>query len=166
MSPIASNMEWIRQLCALSVFCGLAMSLAPEGSVKKAGGLCCTVLLLLSVLQGVRSVDSGAFALELQRYRELGQAFSEQAQTKEDRFNRLVIESECEEYILNRAASLGAEDLRAEVSARWDMEGFWVPETAVLRGSIGDGERETLSQWIAADLGIAAEEQEWIDDGG
>ena len=39
MSPIASNMEWIRQLCALSVFCGLAMSLAPEGSVKKAGGL-------------------------------------------------------------------------------------------------------------------------------
>ena len=92
--------------------------------------------------------------------------FSEQAQTKEDRFNRLVIESECEEYILNRAASLGAEDLRAEVSARWDMEGFWVPETAVLRGSIGDGERETLSQWIAADLGIAAEEQEWIDDGG
>ena len=32
----------IREVCALSVFCGLAMSIMPEGSVKRVAGVLCT----------------------------------------------------------------------------------------------------------------------------
>lgn len=165
MSPIEQNMDWIRQLCALSVFCGAALSLAPEGGVKKAAVLCCTVLLMLSVVNGVKNMDMSAYALELQRYKELSESFSEQARESGERLNRLVIEQECEEYILNRAASLGLIGLEAEVTARWHTDGFWVPDSVELRGSPTEKEKRQMEEWIAIDLGIGPEKQEWIEIG-
>ncbi len=154
----------IAQLCALSVFCGLALSLTPEGSVKRATALCCSVLLTLCLLTAAKDFDYGSYALELSRYRELGETLRGDAEARTQRLNRLAVAQECEAYIQKQAAALGAPELRAAVGLRWSTEGFWVPDSAVLTGRIAEDARERLSALIAAELGIGEEEQEWLTD--
>lgn len=154
----------VGQICALSVFCGLALSLTPEGGVKKATAFCCSLLLMLCVLTAVQSLDTASYSLELARYRELGKELAADAEARTERLNRLVIEQECETYILNRAASLGARELQASVTARWDSEGFWVPDSVRLTGRIGVKQRDELSELITAELGMDEEQQEWLTD--
>ena len=159
-------MDAIKQLCALSVFCGLALSLAPEGSVKKAAGICCAVALLSCLIGCVRGFQTEDYALELARYRELGERMAASAQEEKQRLDRLVIESECEEYILSRAEALGAFGLQVQVRSRWSVEGFWVPCHAVVRGEISPEARAELAALLEAELGVVEEEQEWVNGEG
>ena len=153
--------EGVRQLCALSVLCGVALYLAPEGAVKRISSIGCTVILLLSLVNAVSELSLIDYAVELAKYRELSEELSQQADNIQDRLNRTVIEQECGTYILDKAAELGIEDLQVTVTARWDMEGVWVPYKASLRSDCGAEERNRLSERIQAELGIAKEDQEW-----
>ncbi len=156
--------DLVLQLCALSVFCGLALSLTPEGSGKKAVSLCCMLLLMITVLTAIQSFDYSAYSLEIARYREMGNALADRAEEQRERLSRQVIEQECAEYIVNRAASLGVSDLHAEVSARWDSAGVWVPDSVRIVGALNQVQRSELQSLISADLGIDAMHQEWIID--
>lgn len=155
--------DTIKQLCALSVFCGLALSLAPEGSVKKAAGICCTVALLSCLVGCIRGFQTEDYALELARYRELGESLAVDAQEEKQRLDRLVIERECAEYILSRAEAEGLPLRQAQVYARWSVEGFWVPRRVLLQGELSAAERERLCALIEAELGVGAAEQEWLE---
>ena len=158
--------DMIRQLCALSVFCGLALSLAPEGSVKKAAGICCTVALLSCLVGCVRDFQTADYALELARYRELGESLATSAQEEKRRLDRLVIERECAEYILSRAEAEGLTLSQVQVVARWSVEGFWVPRRVLLQGELSAGERERICAMIEAELGVDRSEQEWLEREG
>lgn len=152
----------IRQLCALSVLCGVALLLTPEGSGRRALAVCCSVLLSLSVLTAFGSFDFDAYSLELARYRDMGDSLADEAEERSRRLNKTLIMRQLEEYIRTQAEELGMSGLRAEPSVRWSTEGFWVPESVRLTGDF-DAEREKrLREIIAADLGIPAEKQEWV----
>lgn len=154
--------DLLLQLCALSVFCGLALGLTPEGSGKKATSLCCVLLLMISVLTAFKSFDYAGYSLDLARYREMGKELANQAEEQKERLSRHVIEQECAEYIINRAVALGVTDLRAEVSARWDSAGVWVPDSVRIIGTLQSNQRAELQALISADLGIDDEHQEWM----
>ena len=156
----------IRQLCALSVFCGLALSLAPAGSVKKAAGVCCTVALLSCLIGCFQEFRTADYALEMARYRELGESLAANAQEEKERLDRLVIERECEEYILSRAEAEKLSLVKVKVRAMWSVEGFWVPRHAVLQGPLSEAERERLGALIEAELGVEKAELEWLDGEG
>lgn len=154
--------NYVMQICALSIFCGLALSLTPEGSVKRMTGLCCMLLLLISVLTAFRSFDYSSYSLELARYRELGHELAGGAEESSSRLERRLIEQECAAYILRQADSLGIKELSAAVKLRWDSSGVWVPESARMIGSCSADQRTRLQALIAADLGIDDLHQEWI----
>ena len=156
--------EFVTQICALSVLCGLALSLTPEGSVKKMTALGCSVLLLLCTLSLLKSLDYSEYSLELARYRELGTEMTEDTMARVGRLERRVIEQECADYIEKQAQSLGASALGVTVTARWDTEGLWVPERVTLTGSVTVEQKERLRQLIAAELGLDDEHQEWMTD--
>lgn len=156
--------DFVKQICALSVFCGIALSLTPEGSVKKATALCCTLLLMMTALTAFRSFDYSTYALEIARYRELGHALADDSEERTERIKRLVVEQEYAEYIRQQAAAIGINDLKVAVSVRWDTAGVWVPESVRLSGSCTDDQRAGLQTLISADLGIEKTHQEWIRD--
>lgn len=154
----------VMQICALSVFCGIALCLTPEGSVRKAVNLCCTLLLMITALTALRSFDFTEYSLEIARYREMGNTLSEEAEERSERLNRLLVEQECADYILRQAETLGIRGLQAEVRARWDTSGVWVPESARMIGSCSDEQQAELQALICADLGIDERHQEWVGD--
>lgn len=156
--------ELIRQICALSIFCGAAMSLTPEGGVKRILAILCTAALMVTVLGALRSIDYEDYALEISRYREQEKSFLEQSTEMNERLNRLVIEEEYETYIMDKAREYGLAVERAEVDLRWSTDGLWVPESADIVCRATEEQRSLLTGIIQAELGIAAEKQRWSED--
>lgn len=153
--------EALRQLCGLSLFCGIALGLMPEGGVKKAASIACTVVLIMTVLLPLGKLDLAQYSLELAKYREMGEQLEERGSQARDSMSRTVIEQECETYIMDKASGLGIELCEVKVRAFWSSEGVWVPQSARIRSDCTESQRKRLSDVILAELGIPAEKQEW-----
>ncbi len=153
--------EGIRALCAVSLLCGAALSILPEGGVKRVAEILCTASLILAVLSPLKELDMDSYALESARLHELESELARQGQEAGDRLNRLVIEQEYEAYIMDKAGELGIEDLAVDVEVQWSLEGFWMPWGAELNSGCDQESRERLSRLLASDLGIPYERQRW-----
>ena len=147
--------ESIRQLCAVSIFCGAAINITPEGGVRRIMQLLCTAALTMAILSPIKEIDFDIYALETARLREAEAAINESAEKIDDRLNRAVIEEQCEEYISDKADSMGLA-LEARVTAE-AADGVPVPARVTLTGK-KSGE---LSRWLETELGIPAERQVW-----
>ncbi len=154
--------QLIQQLCMLSLFCGTALVLAPEGSAKRMMQMVCSVLLLCRMLQPLGELDFESYRLELGHRREREALFLDQGQEAWERMQRSVIEQQCETYICDKAEALGVETGEVSVTARWSTEGFWLPYSAKL----SCGYVKALSQYMEAELGIAEERQQWDGENG
>lgn len=154
----------IRSLCALSILCGAALSITPEGTVKRLMEIVCSVVLITAVVKPLSGFDFAAYALELARFDQRKEEFLEENYDIHERLNRLVIEERYETYIMDKAMELNAALERAEVTAEWSMEGYWLPYSAELTCA-GEECREKLSGLIEAELGIPAGRQRWNCNG-
>ena len=152
----------IKSLCAMSLLCGAAVSLAPEGSAKRMMHLVCSVILIALLLSPLKDLDPAIYSRELARVREREAEFLESGAQAGERLQRSVIEEQCEAYIAEKAAALGMEDPGAAVTARWDTEGFWLPHEAVLSCSY----EESLARYLEAELGIPEARQQWSGGNG
>lgn len=155
----------IRMLCVLSVFCALAMNLIPEGRERRVMSFVCSVVLLASALRYAREPDWEIFALETAQLRQREKVFLENAEQLTDQLQRVVIEEECETYILNKARQMQIDLASVEITAQWSMEGLWIPYSAVLTGETGDERRALFSALLESELGIPSTRQEWRSDG-
>jgi len=153
--------ELVEKLCVLSVFFGLALSLMPEGTVKKLSPAVGAAALLLCLLDGVAAVDTEGLMLDIARYRALSETLTADSEALRERLDRQSIERECQTYIEGKAEELGLHSLSVHVTAQWSAEGFWMPETAELSGSWNERARKRLEGLIEAELGIPAQRQEW-----
>lgn len=154
----------IKQLCAMSLLCGAAMSIAPEGTVKRVLEIVCSVVLLTAVVRPLIGMDFTAYALQLAKFEEKEEEFLDQSADLNDRLNRLVIEEKYETYIMDKAEEQGVGLDGVQVTVEWNMEGFWVPYSVQLDCRNESG-REALSGILEAELGIPAERQQWSCDG-
>ena len=93
----------IREICALSILCGVAMSITPEGGVKRVMGILSSAVLLIAILTPVRQFDFESYALELAKYKNSEAALSASGVDINERLNRLVIEDEYQAYIMDIA---------------------------------------------------------------
>ena len=154
--------ESIRQLCAVSIFCGAAINITPEGGVRRIMQLLCTAALTIAILSPIKEIDFDIYALETARLREAEAAINESAERIDDRLNRAVIEEQCEEYILDKAEELGADVSVVKVQAQWNLDGLWVPYSAEINAPDTGGAKAALEGVIENELGIPAERQMWM----
>lgn len=156
--------QGIRQLCAISLLCGAALSMLPEGGVKRVAEIVCTASLILAVVSPLKELDMRDYALETAKLHELETELAAGAEAAGERLNRLVIEQEYEAYILDKAGELGMIGLEAEVEAQWSLDGLWMPWGAELKGECTAEDKKRLSSLIEADLGIPYERQRWNNE--
>ncbi len=156
-------MTSVGRLCALAILGGVLLSLMPEGGVRRIAGIGCTAVLLLTAVNAVQETDWSAFRIEIARYHELSEELAADGRDARDKLDRSVIEAEYESYICDEAARLGIVELHAEVTARWDMAGLWLPYEVQLWGSCGEHEKKELTGHIKAELGVAGERVIWHD---
>lgn len=155
----------IRLLCALSVLCGLAQSLSPEGNGKRVLSFVCSVVLLAGLVRGLHGLNWESYALETGQLRQREEAFLQHSEAVSRTLDRTIIEREYAVYILDMAAKTGVELQSVKVSAQWSLEGLWLPWAAVLYGDPESAERDLLEARIEADLGIPRERLEWRANG-
>ena len=154
--------ESIRQLCAVSIFCGAAINITPEGGVRRIMQLLCTAALTMAILSPIKEIDFDIYALETARLREAEAAINESAERIDDRLSRAVIEEQCEEYILDKAEELGANVSGVSVQAQWNLDGLWVPYSVKIDTPDISSAKSALEGVIQNDLGIPAERQMWM----
>ncbi|MBR0208565.1 MAG: hypothetical protein IJQ43_06690 [Oscillospiraceae bacterium] len=155
----------LRGICAASVFFGLALALLPEGREKRVASLCVTAALVLMLLGLFRSFRWDGYAVSLAEMRSAANAICADAEEGRRALSRRVIEQECEEYIMDKAADLSLAVRSVKVSAGWSREGVWVPErVSITLAEDGPG-RARIASLIEAELGISEQVQEWSIEG-
>ena len=147
----------IKQISIVSIICGISLSLAPDGSVKRMMNILCLVILISMIASSVSDFRFEAYSLDLARIKEREDSLLKSSRELEDKLNRNVIEQQCEAYIVDKAEELGMGQIEAKVGVRWSSEGFWLPEYAEIK----QGYNASLSEYIESELGIAAEKQKW-----
>ena len=155
----------LAQLCGISVICGLALLLAPDTTVRKALSLCCALMLAVPILRAFQLFDEASYSLELARYRELEREILMTAEDKSSRLEKQAVKEEYVSYIERAAATFGLSEIQADISLRWDSDGFWVPEKVNITGSLTGEEKKLLQDYLLSELGLAESRQEYIDDG-
>ena len=154
----------IREICALSILCGVAMSITPEGGVKRVMGILSSAVLLIAILTPVRQFDFESYALELAKYKNSEAALSARGEDINERLNRLVIEDEYQAYIMDKARKTGIEVKEADVEVQWSTEGVWVPYSAEIISDAPPEMRGKLTEAIRSELGIPEERVTWNGD--
>lgn len=153
--------QWLTALIGIALSAAIAECLIPQQSMKQilrlVSAVCIATMMLSAVLKA--GYDDYASAL---RYQSIYPEWdADAAEQQNEALNRTLIESECAAYILDKAESMGIPVLDASVSLRWDTRGYWVPDHAVITIPADAETPAALSDTITADLGIAANEQEW-----
>ena len=150
-------------LTGAAAFCAVATELTPKGPVKSVVRTVCAVSLAAALLSPLLEFDFPAYALNLARYRDGAAALTESGKETGRELNRRVIEERLAAYILDKARSLGASATvtEARVTLKWDADGLWYPTAVEIVGNYS----ASLSDCIAAELGVPAEAQTWRNDG-
>lgn len=151
---------YLLSVTAAAVLCGIVISLlGKKGTIAALGKFLAGLFLSLTVIAPVVNLSTGdwssywqAFSLDGQEAAETGIMLARSAQSD-------IIKQDLEAYILDKAASMGA-DLSVAVTLQ---EGdVLTPKSVRLTGQVSPYIRQQLSAMITEELGIAKEAQEWI----
>ncbi len=152
---------WIISLMTVSAVLTILSTLLPEGAVKKIAGVTGGLVLLLTILRGISSLELKGFRLS---YDQCARQIDRQMETyrlQSSRNLESLIQERCAAYISEQAQSFGLE-CSPQVETRWTDDNIPVP-TAVKMDIAYHGE---LSRIIEENLGIGAEGQTWQSSKG
>jgi stage III sporulation protein AF len=153
--------SWVIGIACAAMITAIAMTVTPEGSVKKAVALVCGLVVILTLIKPIVGFDYTSFSKNMAQYRNDAEAFSSNVESVNENLTRLIIEEECAAYILDKGTALGITDLEVTVTAEWSEEGYWYPSKASLKANADEAMRFQLGRNIEAELGIPPEELTW-----
>lgn len=152
----------IREICALSILCGVVCSIIPDGSPKRVTGILCSCVLIITAISPLRDFDFDYYARIATSYREREASITRLGDEVSDRLNRSVIEAECAAYISDKAEKLGVSVKAAEAELQWSADRAWIPHSAHITAEATAAQRKKLEDILASELGIPPERVEWI----
>lgn len=147
---------WIVSLTAMAMITGILLSLLKNGPVRSVLRLVCGILLILTALEPVQHVtisDWQFFAFDDSLTGKAAIAMGQELAMEE---RERIISQQLEAYILDKAASLGA-----QVTVMLQLDGEGIPVSVALCGSWTPQAQQTLSEFLTEELGITKEDQQW-----
>lgn len=143
-----------------ALICAIVLELVGKKSANAALiRLLCGVYMLLCVVSPLLDVRIGSLTDFTDAIGQEANGFAQDGKNMAQEEYRAVITQRTTAYILDKAASLGAE-IEAEVTLSEDD--IAAPSSVTVRGRISPYAKGLLSSWLESELGIEAEEQTWI----
>ena len=157
---------WLNAVIYTGVICGIALMITPCGRVKKALTVLCGAAMCVAFISPLAGIDLDGYSETLAGFKLEAEAFAAQGESYSKNLNRTIIEDECEAYILDKAENLGVRLDEVDVLAVWSDEGYWYPSEATIKGSFSRAQRDRMSSYIEAELGISTDNQQWSGENG
>lgn len=152
---------YILRVTAAAIICGLISGIVgTKGTLASVVKLITGLFLCFSVISPILKVNVGNFTGYLEDLQVSGDEIVAEGEIEAKKELETIIKSKTEAYILDKAASYGAE-LAVEVSV--DTSQMPVPDAVRVSGQISPYGKKQLQQIIANDLGIALEAQIWTE---
>jgi len=152
--------QWVRGMASAAVVCGIALAVTPSGKVKNVLKVICGAVMVMAFISPLAKDGDLWTALDIARYRQEAGEIAGEAENNRTNISKSIIKQELEAYVLDKALSLGIEDLSVELGLRWSEEGFWYP-CEIWLSTPSDYGRAALESLIEGDLGIPSERQYW-----
>ena len=149
--------SWLLSVTACAVLISIAQQLANDGAMKKIVRFVGGMVLMLTMLRPLLSLSFDLPALDGESYREAVEALKETLSAEQEDALRERIAAQTQAYIEDKASSLGL-SVRAEVQTAL-RDGVPFPDSVTLYGE----NSAALGAYIVQELGIAEENQLWIE---
>ena len=153
--------NWIIGIAGAAMVTAVAMTVTPDGRVKRVVSLICGLMTIVALVKPVAGFDFRDLAKNIAAYQKSADGLASKVTSNDEKLTRLIIEDKCRSYILDKGKSIGISDLEAAVTASWSRDGYWYPTGARLKTTAGKDLRDKLSQSIEAELGIPPGELIW-----
>ena len=154
--------QYLLSITAAALLFSFASELLSNGKWKKISGFLGSMILVLTIISPVVSLDTDEVARSISKLWLETQAAQSGIEINSRELQSTLIKENMQTYIQERAMMLGVQ-LEADVRMK-DNGQFPVPDRVVLHGLISVEQMEMLSRLISQDLGIPVDMQEWIVD--
>lgn len=152
--------NWLIGITASAMVAALADSVVPDGSIKKYVKLTGGLLIMLTVLQPLGSLDYSDVSEILLDYRIQSEAYSAGLETENVQLIKNIIAEDVAAYIQDKATELGI-TCEAAVTCVLNEEEMPYPASVIIYGELEEGQIQTLCGIIEGDLAIAVEDQHY-----
>ena len=149
--------SWLLSVTACAVLVSIVQQLTDGGTMKKIVRFVGGMVLMLAMLRPLLSLTFDLPELDGGHYREAVEALKETLNAEQDSALSDSIAAQTQAYIEDKASSLGL-SVRAEVQTAL-RDGVPFPDSVTLYGE----NSAALSAYIVQELGIAEENQLWIE---
>lgn len=150
--------QWLLGIVGCAMLVSFCEQLTPLGAIKKLVRFTGGLLLIISILQPVTSLDLDVLPLNLETYREAMAQVHIELEDERDSALADGIAARTGAYIEDKAAQLGL-TVRAVVETE-TVSDTPIPVAVTLYGE----ENAALTDYIATQLGIAKEKQVWKEE--
>ncbi len=151
--------DYLFAIVATALAVSLISSFPQRKSIRQVVTLCGGLILLICLLRPVIYLKFGDLQDFLSQYEVDESLISQVLEDGQNETARLIT-AQTEEYILDKAAQLGA-SVEAEVTLSALSDSYQYPYSVTLRGRWTPAQKENLTQYISQTLGIPEERQIW-----
>lgn len=153
---------YLLSIVGASFLVSLVCTFPQKKGIKRVVTLCGGLFLLLTLVRPILSFRFGDLAKYLDQYQVDDTVIRDALEAGQNESARLITQ-QTEEYILDKAAELGA-DITPEVTLAALSEHYQYPYSVTLRGQCTQSQRQELTTYISRTLGIPEERQIWSED--
>lgn len=153
--------HFISALIGIALISSVAEAFVHEAAMRQVLRVIMTTALAAVLLSFICDLDFYSYASAVRDNSVFRSWDSAAAQEQTQRMDRIYIESECAAYVESRGKTLGIPLRSVQITLRWNTDGYWVPDHAVILVEHMTDACDQLQDVITADLGIPPESQEW-----
>ena len=157
---IAALREWLTGVVVVTLLLSVALTLIPEGSLRKVASFTGGLLLLIVMLRPVLGADLERLDLNLDGYAAAVRERQEDLEAVQQKELASGIAARTEAYIKDKAAARGLA-VEVRVKTEENAEGVPLPAAADVTGPPS----EELAAYMERELGISRERQVWHERG-
>jgi hypothetical protein len=124
--------SWIVGIAGAAMITAVAMTVTPEGRVKKIVSLVCGLMTVIALVRPIVGFDYRSFSEYLAQHKSEAEAFSSDIDSANENLTRRIIEERCQAYILDKASPLESRTWKRRC-AFLERRRHWYPCGASLR---------------------------------
>ncbi|MBQ7523507.1 MAG: stage III sporulation protein AF [Oscillospiraceae bacterium] len=151
---------YLLAVAAAALLCSFVQSLVPDGSARRAISLAAGLLAAIVILRPIMTLHTDDVAAAIGRGIMSGEIARTQIETDNREAVAAIIKEKCEAYIWDKAEREGVAVQSIEVTLTGDGA-YPAPDSAVIVGKYTKNQRESVTDWVEANLAIPEERQSW-----